>query len=52
MTAKQDTIIGNARLVLADRVIEQGWVAIADGKIAEFGEGRAPGQRRTPAAIS
>ncbi|WFU30966.1 alpha-D-ribose 1-methylphosphonate 5-triphosphate diphosphatase [Bradyrhizobium brasilense] len=42
MTAKQDTIIGNARLVLADRVIEQGWVAITDGKIAGFGEGRAP----------
>ncbi|MGN8550026.1 alpha-D-ribose 1-methylphosphonate 5-triphosphate diphosphatase [Bradyrhizobium sp. 13971] len=42
MTVKQDTIIGNARLVLADRVIEQGWVAISGGKIAEFGEGRAP----------
>ncbi|MCG6749319.1 alpha-D-ribose 1-methylphosphonate 5-triphosphate diphosphatase, partial [Klebsiella pneumoniae] len=40
---KQDAIIGNARLVLADRVVEQGWVAIVDGKIAEFGEGRAPG---------
>ena len=36
MTTKQDAIIGNARLVLADRVVEQGWVAIVDGKIAEF----------------
>jgi alpha-D-ribose 1-methylphosphonate 5-triphosphate diphosphatase len=42
MTSTQETVIGNARIVLADRVIEQGWVAIADGRIAEFGEGRAP----------
>src|SRR6201991_4460811 len=39
---RSDTVIGNARLVLADRVIEQGWVAFADGRIAEFGEGKAP----------
>src|SRR6201986_3976591 len=37
-----DTVIGNAAIVLADRVIEQGWVAIAGGRIAEFGEGKAP----------
>ncbi|MGY3450949.1 alpha-D-ribose 1-methylphosphonate 5-triphosphate diphosphatase [Bradyrhizobium sp. USDA 4353] len=37
-----DTVIGNARLVLADRVIEQGWVAMVDGGIAEIGEGAAP----------
>jgi len=37
-----ETIVGNARVVLADRVIERGWVAIADGRIAEFGEGDAP----------
>ncbi|MFC5325457.1 alpha-D-ribose 1-methylphosphonate 5-triphosphate diphosphatase [Bradyrhizobium oligotrophicum] len=37
-----DTVIGNARLVLADRVIEQGWVAIAGGRIIELGEGAAP----------
>src|SRR6201991_480317 len=42
MTTGLETVIGNARIVLADRVIEHGWVAIADGKIAEFGEGRAP----------
>lgn len=35
-------ILRNARVVLADRVIEQGWVAVQDGKIAEFGEGKAP----------
>ena len=35
-------LITNARLVLADRVIERGWVAAVDGKIAEFGEGAAP----------
>ncbi|WP_257168634.1 alpha-D-ribose 1-methylphosphonate 5-triphosphate diphosphatase [Bradyrhizobium sp. SRS-191] len=37
-----DTVIGNARLVLADRVIEQGWVAMAGGRIEEIGEGAAP----------
>jgi alpha-D-ribose 1-methylphosphonate 5-triphosphate diphosphatase len=40
---KTDTVIGNARIVLADRVIEHGWVALADGRIAEIGEGDAPG---------
>src|SRR5215468_10624519 len=38
-----ETVIGNARVVLADRVIERGWVAFADGRIAEIGEGDAPG---------
>ena len=28
--------------MLADRVIERGWVAVADGRIAEIGEGDAP----------
>jgi alpha-D-ribose 1-methylphosphonate 5-triphosphate diphosphatase len=42
MNPKSETIIGNARLVLADRVIERGWVAFADGKVAEIGEGKAP----------
>src|ERR1700720_1674837 len=37
-----ETVIGNARIVVADRVIECGWIAFADGRIAEFGEGRAP----------
>jgi alpha-D-ribose 1-methylphosphonate 5-triphosphate diphosphatase len=40
---KTDTVIGNARIILADRVIEHGWVAFADGRIAEVGEGDAPG---------
>lgn len=43
MNAKpKDAVIANARIVLADRVIEQGWIALAGGKIAEIGEGRAP----------
>jgi alpha-D-ribose 1-methylphosphonate 5-triphosphate diphosphatase len=43
MTSTQsDLVIGNARVVLADRVIERGWVAVADGRIAEIGEGDAP----------
>src|SRR6202012_6221013 len=39
---KSDIVIGNARVVLADRVIERGWVAFADGRIAGIGEGKAP----------
>ncbi len=38
-----DAVLGNARVVLADRVLERGWVAIASGRIAEVGEGAAPG---------
>src|SRR5260370_803926 len=34
--------LANARVVLADAVIERGWVAVTDGKIAEIGEGRPP----------
>jgi alpha-D-ribose 1-methylphosphonate 5-triphosphate diphosphatase len=41
-TVPSDTVIGNARIVLADRVIECGWIAFADGRIAEVGEGAAP----------
>jgi alpha-D-ribose 1-methylphosphonate 5-triphosphate diphosphatase len=37
-----EIVIGNARIVLADRVIERGWVAVSGGRIAEFGEGDAP----------
>jgi len=41
-SAVSETVIGNARIVLADRVIEHGWIAFADGKVAEVGEGDAP----------
>src|SRR6266700_308542 len=41
MTAPEITI-GNARIVLAERVIDRGWVRVANGCIAEFGEGDAP----------
>jgi len=41
-TKQTETVIGNARIVLADRVIERGWIAFANGQIAEFGEGDAP----------
>src|SRR3954452_463951 len=39
---KNETILGNAGIILADRVIERGWVAISDGRIAAFDEGGAP----------
>jgi alpha-D-ribose 1-methylphosphonate 5-triphosphate diphosphatase len=43
MTSTRDeTVLGNARIVLTDRVIERGWIAFADGRIAEFGEGSGP----------
>ncbi|MBO0752490.1 MAG: alpha-D-ribose 1-methylphosphonate 5-triphosphate diphosphatase, partial [Bradyrhizobiaceae bacterium] len=35
-------VLSNARLVLADRVVENGWVACVDGRIAEIGDGGAP----------
>ena len=41
-STRPETILGNARIVLADHVIERGWVALADGRIAEYGEGKAP----------
>src|SRR5437879_135195 len=41
-SVKSDTVIGNARIVLADRVIERGWIGFADGCIAEVGEGSGP----------
>ena len=37
MTTTSDFILRNARIVLADRVIEHGWLAVADGRIAEIG---------------
>jgi alpha-D-ribose 1-methylphosphonate 5-triphosphate diphosphatase len=37
-----ELLLTNARVVLADRVIERGWIAASDGLIAEIGEGRPP----------
>src|SRR6202140_4629324 len=37
-----EAVLGNARIVLADRVIERGWIAVTGGRIAEIGEGNAP----------
>lgn len=42
MTDTETFVIDNARIVLTDRVIERGYVAVADGAVAEIGEGRAP----------
>lgn len=42
MTSGNTFVIENACLVLADKVIERGYAAIADGKIAEVGEGNGP----------
>lgn len=42
MTDLRDLLLTNARLVLADRTIERGWLAAQRGRIVEFGEGAAP----------
>ena len=42
MTDKENFILANARVVLPDAVIERGFVAVADGRIAEIGEGPPP----------
>jgi len=41
MDAK-DFVLEEARIILRDRIIERGWVAVADGRIAEIGEGNSP----------
>ena len=40
--AHRDLLLANARVVLAERVIDAGWVAAVNGVIVEIGEGRAP----------
>src|SRR5215470_2926614 len=42
MTQPEDFVVTNARIVLADRVIENGWLAVSQGRIAEIGEGASP----------
>ncbi len=42
MQTDKPLVLSNANLVLADRVIEAGWIAVADGTIADFGADRPP----------
>ena len=44
MTSKETHIelLQDARIVLAESVIESGWLAIEDGRISEIGEGKPP----------
>jgi alpha-D-ribose 1-methylphosphonate 5-triphosphate diphosphatase len=44
MSEPNSFVVENARLVLADRMIECGYVAVQNGTIAEIGEGAGPGQ--------
>ena len=41
-STRSETVIGNASIVLADRVIERGWIAFSDGRVTGYGEGNAP----------
>src|SRR5258707_3215721 len=41
-STRSEPVIGNARIVLADRVIERGWIAFSDGRVTGYGEGSAP----------
>src|ERR1700737_3572006 len=41
-STRSETVLGNPRIVLANRVIERGWIAFADGRVAKYGEGDAP----------
>ena len=38
----QHLVLANAKIVLADAIVENGWLAAADGLILEVGEGRSP----------
>src|SRR5262245_12656773 len=42
MSETDTTILQNGRIVLPDHIIERGWVALAAGRIVDFGEGGAP----------
>src|ERR1700738_5309262 len=41
-SSQSDCILTNARIVLADRVVDRGWLAAADGLIVEIGEDHPP----------
>src|SRR6202011_5720457 len=41
-SSRSDCILTNARIVLADRVVDRGWLAAADGLIVEIGEDHPP----------
>lgn len=41
-TSPKDFVLADARIILADRVIDNGWLAVSNGLIAEVGEGRPP----------
>ena len=42
MSEKSPLVLADARIILADHIIENGWLAVDDGKIVDMGEGRPP----------
>lgn len=41
-----DDVLSNARIVLADRVLDRGWIAISNGRIVEISSSRPPAGSR------
>lgn len=42
MSDDRDFVLADARLILADRIVEHGWLAVSHGTIAELGEDHPP----------
>jgi len=42
MMSMDNFVLANARLVLADQIVDEGWVGVSDGQIVEVGEGAPP----------
>jgi alpha-D-ribose 1-methylphosphonate 5-triphosphate diphosphatase len=40
--SSQSRVFGGGPVVLADRVLHDGWVAVSDGRVVEIGEGQPP----------
>jgi len=42
VTEPAEFVLSNARIILADEVLQQGWIAVSHGRILAVGEGAAP----------
>lgn len=44
---EDELVLSNARIVLADRVLDRGWITISGGRIAEISEAKPPAGSRS-----